>query len=92
LVARVKPSTSYLVCASQRSGTTLLCRALADTGVAGRPDEYFLAVDERDHPEWRGWEHGPFGRAHQARDREHYLDIVSDLGSTPNGVFGAKLM
>ena len=88
----MKPSTSYLVCASQRSGTTLLCRALADTGVAGRPDEYFLAVDERDHAEWRGWEHGPFGRAHQARDREHYLDIVSDLGSTPNGVFGAKLM
>jgi trehalose 2-sulfotransferase len=92
LVARVKPSTSYLVCAGQRSGTTLLCRALADTGVAGRPDEYFLAVDERDRPEWRGWEHGPFGRAHQARDREHYLDIVSELGSTPNGVFGAKLM
>ena len=83
----MKPSTSYLVCASQRSGTTLLCRALADTGVAGRPDEYFLAVDERGRG-WRGWEHGPFGRAHQARDREHYLAIVSDLGSTPNGVFG----
>jgi trehalose 2-sulfotransferase len=90
-VARVKPSTSYLVCASQRGGTTLLCRALADIGVAGRPDEYFLAVDERGCG-WRGWEHGPFGRARQARDREHYLDIVSEFGSTPNGVFGAKLM
>jgi LPS sulfotransferase NodH len=86
------PSTSYLVCASQRSGTTMLCRALADTGIAGQPDEYFLAVDDRARPEWRGWEHGPFGRAHHARDRGHYLEIVSDLGSTPNGVFGAKLM
>jgi len=34
---------SYLVCANQRSGTELLCRALAATGVAGRPQEYFLA-------------------------------------------------
>jgi len=33
------PTTSYLVCASQRSGTTLFCRALADTGIAGWPDE-----------------------------------------------------
>jgi LPS sulfotransferase NodH len=86
------PSSSYLVCASQRSGTTMLCRALAETGIAGRPDEYFLAVDESDRPEWRGWEHGPFGRAHGARDREHYLEIVAGLGTTPNGVFGAKLM
>jgi LPS sulfotransferase NodH len=70
----------------------MLCRALTDTGIAGRPDEYFLAVDERELPGWRCWEDGPFGRAHEARDREHYLEIVYDLGSTPNGIFGAKLM
>ena len=81
-----------LVCASQRSGTTLLCRALADTGIAGRPEEYFLAVDEREQPGWRCLEDGPFGLAHQARDREHYLEIVYEFGSTPNGTFGAKLM
>jgi LPS sulfotransferase NodH len=86
------PTTSDVVCASQRSGTTMLCRALTDTGIAGRPDEYFLAVDERELPGWRCWEDGPFGRAHDARDREHYLEIVYDLGSTPNGIFGAKLM
>jgi LPS sulfotransferase NodH len=86
------PTASYLVCASQRSGTTMLCRALADTGIAGLPEEYFLAVDEREQPRWPGWEHGPFGRAHQARDRDHYLQIVYNLGSTPNGIFAAKLM
>ena len=86
------PTTSYLVCASQRTGTTLLCRALADTGLAGRPEEYFLAVDEREQPGWHCWEDGPFGRAHRSRDREHYLEIVYELGSTPNGTFGAKLM
>jgi trehalose 2-sulfotransferase len=70
----------------------MLCRALTDTAIAGRPDEYFLAVDERELPGWRCWEDGPFGRAHGARDREHYLEIVYGLGSTPNGIFGAKLM
>jgi trehalose 2-sulfotransferase len=39
------PELSYLVCASQRSGTELLCRGLAATGVAGCPREYFLAED-----------------------------------------------
>ena len=29
------PKAGYLVCASQRSGTELLCRGLAATGVAG---------------------------------------------------------
>jgi LPS sulfotransferase NodH len=70
----------------------MVCRALTATDLAGRPDEYFLAVDQRELPGWRCWEDGPFGRAHNARDREHYLEIVYDLGSTPNGIFGAKLM
>jgi LPS sulfotransferase NodH len=34
---------SYLVCATPRSGSTLLCELLKDTGVAGRPEEYFEA-------------------------------------------------
>jgi len=41
---------SYLVCASPRSGTELLCRGLAATGVAGCPREYFLAEDPQ--PSW----------------------------------------
>ena len=32
---------SYLVCATERSGSTLLCELLAGTGVAGRPEEFF---------------------------------------------------
>ena len=34
-------ATSYLVCATQRSGSTLLCEQLKGTDVAGVPDEYF---------------------------------------------------
>ena len=35
---------SYLVCATPRSGSTLVCQALKATGVAGNPEEYFEAL------------------------------------------------
>jgi LPS sulfotransferase NodH len=38
------PRLSYIVCATPRSGSTLLCEALKSTGVAGRPEEYFEAL------------------------------------------------
>lgn len=41
---------SYLVCATPRSGSTLLCELLKDTGVAGRPAEYFEAKRDTGRP------------------------------------------
>lgn len=35
---------SYVICTSPRSGSTLLCRLLAATGVAGKPASYFYAT------------------------------------------------
>ena len=35
------PTVSYLICTTPRSGSTFLSEALASTGVAGRPEEYF---------------------------------------------------
>jgi LPS sulfotransferase NodH len=32
---------SYVICTSPRSGSTLLCKLLAQTGIAGNPDSYF---------------------------------------------------
>jgi trehalose 2-sulfotransferase len=89
----VVPTTSYIVAASARSGSTLLCRALSDTGVAGNPEEYFLCGPADAFPEgWEFWERGIFARPHGAMDRGGYLDLVHRLGTTPNGVFGVKLM
>jgi len=85
------PRASYLVCASPRSGTELLCRGLAATGVAGCPREYFLAEDPARLPDWGFWEEGPFAAGHDVRGREGYLALVYRLGSTANGVFGAKI-
>lgn len=31
----IQPSRAYIVCSTQRSGSTYLCRLLASTGVAG---------------------------------------------------------
>src|SRR5215207_8545306 len=41
---------SYLVCATPRSGSTLLCEALKSTGVAGVPAEYFEALRTTGRP------------------------------------------
>ena len=46
----IAPQCSYLVCATPRSGSTLLCESLELTGVAGRPREYFEALKETGLP------------------------------------------
>ena len=106
-------NSSYLVCATPRSGSTLICQALKATGVAGRPEEYFEAlrhsgrprrpeeyfegVDDRSilgHLGERGVGDEPAQRSplwsRTAYDR--YLEWALESGTTPNGVFGAKLM
>jgi LPS sulfotransferase NodH len=102
---------SYLVCATQRSGSTLLCELLKDTGVAGRPEEYFEATSETGLPPHpgdyledlprtgagirddstppRAPEHSSLLGLASYRD---HLDRSFRLGTTDNGVFGAKLM
>ncbi len=87
-----RPRSCYLIGANQRTGTHLLCQALTDTGLAGRPDEYFLSVDEVAMPDWRTWEDGPFGVLLGATDRASYLDLIFDFATTPDGVFGVKVM
>lgn len=44
------PQRCYMVCATPRSGSTLLCEALDSTGVAGRPREHFEELKETGVP------------------------------------------
>jgi Stf0 sulphotransferase len=44
------PVMSYLICATPRSGSTLLCDALGRTGIAGRPAEHFEVLLETGRP------------------------------------------
>jgi LPS sulfotransferase NodH len=102
------PPSTYFVCATPRSGSTLFCETLTATGVAGRPAEYFEALRGTDVPR-QPQEYfdlpdaeleALLPRVDWAPSRElaatdNYLDYVGwarELGTTPNGVFAAKLM
>jgi LPS sulfotransferase NodH len=112
-LAWVTPTLSYLVCATPRSGSTLLCRALAETGVAGYPEEYFEALRQSGLPrrpheyfdpdrhvnivERLAFREMPDGTGRpnplwQPETYDRYLEWALEEGTTPNGVFGAKLM
>ena len=105
-------SKAYLVCATPRSGSTLLCEALKATGVAGRPEEYFESVvatgrpprpeayldglDDREALALLGGAAAPVAPPYSSLEgvgsyAEH-MERVREWGTTPNGVFGAKLM
>ncbi|CAM3780594.1 Stf0 family sulphotransferase [Nocardiopsis tropica] len=96
---------SYLVCASQRSGSTLLVESLAATGVAGNPQEFFQYYPTSSlSPQPREWFAGvddpslidlldPIDPGTvDPRTAEQWRDDLLAEGRTPNGVWGGKLM
>ena len=42
------PEQSYIICTSPRSGGTLLCTLLTDTGLAGAPESLFYLPEVED--------------------------------------------
>ncbi|MFC9555375.1 Stf0 family sulfotransferase [Rhodococcus sp. NPDC056960] len=96
---------SYLVCASQRSGSTLLVESLRATTVAGNPEEFFQYLPSTSRsPQPRQWFDGVTDEAVlsrlaplepgtvDTRTSEQWRDQLLGLGRTPNGVWGGKLM
>ncbi|SNT63361.1 LPS sulfotransferase NodH [Asanoa hainanensis] len=75
----------YLLCGTPRTGSTLLCSLLRDTGVAGRPESYFRVPGEELWAERWGLPLGSF-------DYRDYVRAAVAEGSTPNGVFAARVM
>src|SRR3954453_19662507 len=73
----MQPDRSYLVCATPRSGSTLVCHALEETGIAGRPEGEFEALPDSGLPR-RQQEYFP-GFEHQStRDHLGELSVGSD--------------
>lgn len=106
-----KPELTYIVCSTQRSGSTYLCHLLASTGVAGNPQEYFEARADTGLPPHPGYflaglprtgagirddlrpTDGPeYSELRSVDGWEAHLERTFGLGTTPNGVFGTKLM
>jgi trehalose 2-sulfotransferase len=75
------PDRCYWICSTPRTGSQFLCEILKTTGLLGTPEEYF----QRDHCSLLFERFGAF-------DYETYLNKVLGQTSTPNGVFGAKVM
>jgi len=81
---RVVPELSYLICTVPRSGSYLLAEALESTGIAGQPKEYF---DRRLVEFWDT----RLARLPDVSADLPLLDKILMAGTTPNGVFGAKV-
>jgi LPS sulfotransferase NodH len=76
----LRPTLSYFICTTPRTGSNLLCEALRNTGVAGNPEEYFW---DDALPAWyERWGVSNFAQ---------FLERMLVEGATPNGVFGAKV-
>jgi LPS sulfotransferase NodH len=79
---------AYLICGTPRTGSTLLCGLLRDTGIAGRPESYFRLPDERS---WADRWHLPRDD-HGSFDYRDFVRAAIAEGSTSNGVFAARVM
>ena len=78
----MKITTTYFICSTVRTGSSLLCETMKNTGTAGKPEEYF----------WHGMEDETWYQDYHPDDYTAYIHRVMSETTTPNGVFGAKMM
>jgi LPS sulfotransferase NodH len=81
VLLKKKIHTSYLICATPRCGSTMLCEALKNTSVAGYPDEYFYHYQKLN-----------LSQRWALLFYSDYFERILHKGTTPNGVFGVKMM
>jgi trehalose 2-sulfotransferase len=81
LTRPVSPTRSLIVATNPRAGSWMLCTGLAKTGLAGYPSEYLIPWDERD-----------WARLWGTSGYRAFLDAMLLEGTSPNGVFAAKIM
>src|SRR5689334_17958167 len=75
----MRPTLSYFICATPRSGSTLLADGLFFTRIAGQPQEYFE----------ENWEKAWIRRLGITSDLDYFHKVLTQV--TPNGVFGSKV-
>jgi len=73
-------STYYAIWFSQRNGSTLLCKALEETQVLGKPGEHLTLHDGESLLE-----------KYHTSEYAEVQEIILKTGATDNGVFGVKL-
>ena len=78
----IAPKLSYTIWFSQRTGSTLLCRALQSIGMVGKPSEWLNCYTPPDFNLLDKYQLDNYAKLQQR---------IWQLGSTPNGVFGIKM-
>ncbi len=81
------PQKTYVICATPRCGSHFLGEALASTGLAGHPDEYFQPNPDGTLQN----EKGNIASQHGARPLMPFRDFVIDRAQSPNGVAGVSI-
>ena len=81
--------SSYILCGTPRTGSTLLCEMLAASGVAGVPDSYLAS---KFVPWWAGEWGLPSQEAAGEAFWPAYLEKALKVGRGGTGVFGLRLM
>ena len=81
---------SYIICATPRTGSTLLCDLLAATKIAGNPDSFFMRdVD----PVWaKRWGLPERAGRSEAAYAAAFLQAVLKTGKAGTDIFGLRLM
>ena len=82
--------TAYIICSNPRSGTTLLCDMLKQTGVAGRPNSFFREKSLKDWCEEWGVA-GPIDRLDDGFSNRFFAAIERERRGD-NGVLGIRIM
>lgn len=79
---------SYVICATPRTGSSLLCGLLDSSGVAGHPESYFRQPGEQEYAARWGIVSSSDGTFSYA----DYVRAAMAEGTTGNGVFAARIM
>lgn len=82
------PVPAYILCTSPRSGSTLLCRMLAATGVAGNPDSHFHRPALAD---WRDAYALDIAQEPEDVQRRAILKAAIAKGKGDTSIFGLRL-
>ena len=78
----MKPKLSYAIWFSQRTGSTLFCRALQSLDIAGKPSEWLGCYNPPDFSLLNKYRLNSYAELQQH---------IWQLGTTQNGVFGIKV-
>ena len=84
------PFSSCIIAATPRSGSTLLCDLLTETGIAGRPHSYYRSQDVARRAQ--EWGVAPPAQIGQAAFERAYRDAVVREGKAETAVFSLRLM